>query len=52
MGAIMPRLVPQVYISYKGKILSLLLFYFFSILCVNFSLVLFIGKVFMHIKLK
>jgi len=42
---ITPRLVPQIYISYKGKILP---FFVVGILCVHL-LVLFIVKVSIHI---
>jgi len=50
----MPLIVQQVYISYKRKILPLLLFYY--LFYVYIFLVVFIAKIskhiFMHIKLK
>jgi len=46
MGAIMPRLVPRVYTSYKGKILPLLLYFLFY---VYIFLVLFIDTVIKNI---
>jgi len=50
MGIISTLSVPGVYISYKGKILPLLLFYFFILFSVYIFSVLFIVKFFKHIS--